>query len=88
MSRMRRPSIAPCSAGITGRRTPAPAGIPNHWKVYFAVNDAAESIEVTRAGGGTVLREAREAEGVGVIASLADPYGAPFFIIQLALEID
>jgi len=74
--------------GIAGGAVKSRPDIPNHWKVYFAVNDAAESIEVTRAGGGTVLREAREAEGVGVIASLADPYGAPFFIIQLALEID
>jgi predicted enzyme related to lactoylglutathione lyase len=41
-----------------------------------------------RRQGGTVLREARETENVGIIARLADPYGAAFTIIELANEID
>ena len=62
--------------------------IPNHWNVYFAVDDAAEAVEAATVQGGTVLREARETEDVGIIARLADPYGAAFTIIELANEID
>ena len=74
--------------GIAGGAVKPRPEIPNHWNVYFAVNDAARAVETAATEGGTVLREARETEEVGIIARLADPYGAAFTIIELANEID
>jgi len=74
--------------GIAGGAVNPRPEIPNHWNVYFAVDDAAKAVEVATVEGGTVLREARETEDVGIIARLADPYGAAFTIIELANEID
>ncbi len=74
--------------GIAGGAAKPDPAIPNHWSAYFAVNDARAAVDIAVANGGSVLREARDAEGVGIIARLADPFGAPFNIIQLANEID
>ena len=74
--------------GIAGGAAKPRPDIPNHWNVYFSVEDADRAIETATNNGGSVQREARETEGVGVIARLADPAGAPFTIIQLANDID
>jgi uncharacterized protein len=70
-----------------GGNKPRP-DIPNHWNVYFAVESMPAAIKTTNEGGGTVVREPREAEGVGIIARVSDPQGAAFNIIELAMEID
>jgi len=74
--------------GIAGGAAKPRPDVPNHWNVYFSVDDADRAIETATDNGGAVLREARETEGVGVIARLADPAGSPFTIIELANEID
>lgn len=70
-----------------GGNKPRP-DIPNHWNVYFAVADMPAAIAATESGGGAIVIEPREAEGVGVIARISDPQGAAFNIIELAVEID
>jgi predicted enzyme related to lactoylglutathione lyase len=74
--------------GIAGGAAKPNPDIPNHWSAYFAVSDAHAAVEIALANDGAVLREALDAEGVGIIARLADPFGAPFNIIELANEID
>jgi hypothetical protein len=61
-----------------GGTTPPPMeGVPNHWHVYFAVDDAdAAAARVTEGGGGIVV--APFDTPVGRIAVATDPQGAMF----------
>jgi uncharacterized protein len=70
-----------------GGNKPEP-DVPNHWNVYFAVDDADRAVEVMGDHGGTVVREARWVEGVGIFARGADPDGSVFNIIELEVDID
>jgi len=62
--------------------------IPNHWGVYFAVDDTASAIETAEANGGHVTYGPWDIPDVGVFAGLADPYGANFTVIQMAQPVD
>ena len=55
---------------------------PSHWNSYVAVENADESVEKIKANGGSVKHGPFDAPGVGRIAMVADPSGAPFAIIQ------
>lgn len=66
-------------AGVT---TPDVAGLPSHWRVYFAVTDLTESVELVKKLGGRVLSKPASAEGVGSWAAVADPHGAVFSLLQ------
>jgi len=59
------------------------AGIPPHWGVYFAVDDADATIARATELGGRCLRPALDLP-VGRFAALADPQGAGFSVIELA----
>lgn len=65
------------------KMTPEWEGIPPHWMVYFAVEDADASTAKVRELGGQV-RHGPFDSPYGRIAVIADPYGAVFSIIQLA----
>jgi predicted enzyme related to lactoylglutathione lyase len=75
----RRPASAgpvPC-AGMT----PMPShmsGAPSHWLAHFAVADLDGSIEKAKELGGRVAAPAAEVLGLGRVAILQDPHGAPF----------
>jgi uncharacterized protein len=62
--------------------TGVPESIPQHWKVYFAVDDcdavAAKAAEL----GGTVLMEPTDMPGVGRMAICQCPHGEEFSIIK------
>lgn len=62
--------------------------IPNHWGVYFAVDDAADAAETITSNGGTVVFGPTETEGVGIFVGATDPSGARFTVIQLASPVD
>ena len=62
--------------------------IPNHWGVYFAVDDTAGPMETAEATGGHVTYGPWDIPDVGVFAGLADPYGASFTVIQIAQPVD
>jgi uncharacterized protein len=70
-----------------GGNKPEP-DVPNHWNVYFAVDDADRAVESTRGHGGTVIREARLVDGVGIFARGADPDGSIFNVVELEVDID
>jgi hypothetical protein len=60
-------------------------GIPPHWGIYFMVDDCdAKAARITGLGG-AVRFGPFDAPGVGRIAIVADPQGANFSIITLAL---
>jgi predicted enzyme related to lactoylglutathione lyase len=67
-------------AGCTAPQTP---NTPNHWQVYFAVDDAdAAAAKATELGGKVMV--APFDTPAGRMAVIADPQGAVFSIIRLA----
>lgn len=73
---------------IAGVMAPPAPDIPNNWGVYFAVDDAAAARRTAQEAGGSALTDTVEVPDVGTFAVLADPTGAVFTVIQLAMEID
>lgn len=51
-------------------------GVPPHWGCYVEVRDIAETLDVVKAAGGSVLEEPFEEPGVATIAIIQDPTGA------------
>jgi predicted enzyme related to lactoylglutathione lyase len=70
--------------GIAGAMAPPVEGMPPVWGVYFMVDDAAATVEAARARGAQVVLEPTEMPGVGVLATIVDPQGAAFSIMQPA----
>lgn len=69
-------------AGVMDRPQEMPDDIPDHWLSYFAVEDTDAVVAAAAEAGATVLLEPTTVEGVGRIATLADPQGAPFSVMQ------
>jgi predicted enzyme related to lactoylglutathione lyase len=63
-----------------------PPGVPSHWSTYIAVADADETVEKIKQNGGAVKHGPFDAPGVGRIAMVSDPAGAPFAIIQFETQ--
>jgi len=68
---------------VGGALAPQMAGVPNHWHTWFAVADAAAVAAAARRAGGTLLFEPT-AMPVGTAATIRDPQGAVFSILQAA----
>ena len=67
---------------VGGTTPPQMPGIPNHWHVYFAVDDAdAAAAKITELGG-TILAPPFDVPTVGRIAVAMDPQGGAFSIIK------
>jgi len=66
----------PCG-GIMQLLGVSPDGTPPHWFTYLAVDDLDARLEKATSMGGTVLREPFEVLGIGKIAMVQDPQGAP-----------
>lgn len=71
-------------AGLMTMPKAIPAGTPPHWLSYIEVDDLDVRLGKARQGGGSVLREPFEVEGVGRIAIIADPTGAVLGLIAPA----
>jgi hypothetical protein len=56
-------------------------GVPPHWQVYFAVEDADRGIQITTGAGGINLFGPQETP-VGRFAVLVDPQAANFAMIE------
>lgn len=69
--------------GIGGAMPPPMEGMPPHWSVYVAVDDAAVCVAAAEAAGGTVINPPTPSPP-GILAHLADPQGAMFAIMQPA----
>src|SRR5258708_31017217 len=57
---------------------------PSHWGTYISVANADETVGKITANGVSVKMPPFDAPGVGRMAMVADPSGAPFSIIQFA----
>lgn len=68
-------------AGGLGGMMGAPEGTPSHWVVYFGVTDTDATVSAASERGGSVLGPAMDTP-FGRMAFLADPFGAPFAVIQ------
>jgi predicted enzyme related to lactoylglutathione lyase len=53
------------------------------WQVYFGVADVAAAVRAAVAAGGVVLIEPEEAEEAGSIATLQDPQGGIFNLLEV-----
>jgi hypothetical protein len=56
------------------------------WVGYVAVDDVDASLESITRHGGSVLMPAMDLEGVGRMAMVADPQGAPFYVMRGASD--
>ena len=55
---------------------------PSHWANYIAVDNADETVAKITENGGSIRVPPFDAPGVGRMATVADPSGADFAIIQ------
>jgi len=69
---------------VGGCMEPPMPGVPNHWQVYFAVDDADATATKARAEGGQVLVEPFDIPSVGRSTVLSDPQGAVFSVLKPA----
>lgn len=60
------------------------AGVTPQWNVYFAVEDADATVAAATGLGAAILQPAMDLPDVGRCATLADPQGAAFSVVQLA----
>jgi predicted enzyme related to lactoylglutathione lyase len=60
----------------------APAEIPAHWRIYFAVDDADAAVEQINQLGGSLLQPPQDAP-YGRWADVADAQGAAFSVIKV-----
>lgn len=68
-------------AGIHGVGTELPRDRGPHWTTYFEVADTDAALALVAGLGGRVLEPARDS-GHGRVATVADPEGACFSLIQ------
>ncbi|MCW2654360.1 MAG: hypothetical protein JWR32_5336 [Mycobacterium sp.] len=69
---------------VGGAMEPPMPEVPNHWHVYFAVEDADGTAAKASAEGGQVMMEPFDIPSVGRSAVLADPQGAVFSVLTPA----
>lgn len=66
---------------LTLTQNMADHGVRPIWLAYFHVADVDESIRKAGAMGASTMMEAMTMEGIGRMAMLADPQGAPFYVM-------
>jgi predicted enzyme related to lactoylglutathione lyase len=69
---------------VGGCMAPPMPGTPNHWNVYFAVDDADAIAAKATAEGGQVVAEPFDIPSVGRSAVLSDPQGGMFSVLKPA----
>lgn len=70
------------AAGYTMRKEQRDAGVPPHWGVYIAVDNADQAAAKAAQAGGKVLQPAFDVMEQGRMAVLQDPTGAVFCVWQ------
>jgi predicted enzyme related to lactoylglutathione lyase len=78
---MRDPSGEGELAGIMDATAFLPDGVPPHWSVYWAVDNADATVAKVKALGGSVVADAVDTP-YGRLATVADPAGAQFKLRQ------
>ena len=59
----------------------AEAGTPNHWVIYFHVDDVDATIELAIDNGATIIMSPTQLAHIGRIAIVTDPQGATFGLV-------
>jgi predicted enzyme related to lactoylglutathione lyase len=59
-----------------------PDEVPPHWMAWIAVDDADATVDRVVKAGGTVMMAPSDMPGVGRLAAVSDPWGAPFGLLQ------
>jgi uncharacterized protein len=67
---------------VGGCTEPPMPGVPNHWHIYFAVDDADAAAAKVAEEGGQVMVEPFAIPSVGRSAVLTDPQGAVFSVLK------
>ena len=67
--------------GIAGAMSP-PMETPSFWGVYFTVDDTSATVAAANEHGATVMMDAMEMPDTGTLATMVDPQGAVFSIMQ------
>ena len=70
-------------AGIAAVPADAEGTLKPGWQVYFGVSSVADAVAAAVAAGGTVLIEPDELEEAGTIATLEDPQGGVFSVLEV-----
>lgn len=61
-----------------------PPAVPNHWAVWFTVADTDATVARVGELGGQVVQEPTDLPGVGRVATVHDPLGGSFMVLQPA----
>lgn len=67
---------------VGGATAPVPPDAPPRWNVYFNVDACAASVATVVELGGSVVVPTMEMPGIGIMALVADPQGASFWLMQ------
>ena len=70
------------SCGMMPMPSQVPAQVPSHWLPYFQVDDCDATLKKTTDLGGKIVVPAIEAPTIGRFATLMDPQGAAFAVLQ------
>lgn len=70
-------------AGIAAVPADAEGTLKPGWQVYFGVPSVAGAVAAAEAAGGTVLIAPDEAEEAGTIATIEDPQGGVFSVLEV-----
>ena len=70
--------------GLMGMPSGVPEQVPNHWGVYFTVTDVDATTASITAAGGQVVNGPMDIPGVGRMATVHDPQGGNFNVMQPA----
>ncbi|WP_433608078.1 VOC family protein [Prescottella agglutinans] len=68
--------------GVGGCVPPPRPDVPNHWHVYFCVEDTDATVAQAVAAGGRLMADPFDMPSVGRMAVLSDPQGAVFSVMQ------
>lgn len=68
--------------GIAGAMAPPAEGLPASWGVYFTVDDVGATVARASELGADVLLAPTAMPGVGTLATLRDPQGAAFSLME------
>lgn len=71
---------------VGGCIEPPMPGVPTHWEVYFAVDNAEDTAAKVTTAGGQILVEPFDIPSVGRCAVLTDPQGAVFSVLKPGLQ--
>ncbi|MGF1599507.1 MAG: VOC family protein [Acidimicrobiales bacterium] len=70
--------------GMMAMPAEMPEQVPDHWMVYFIVDDLDATVERVTSAGGQVPMPANDVPGVGRITVIHDPQGGAFSLMEPA----